>query len=110
MSIFKWFTKKPNMNVEEQSEVFANIYQNLQMMYENTHELHRCQIQLDISNSGYSVDEWVNVINRNLHFYNSVYFKIKAFKSVDISWLFKREFLNVELLDIPEHFSGKLKA
>lgn len=110
MNIFSWLTKKPTMKIEEQVEVFSNIYQNLQSSYESTKDLNMCLVQIDVSNSGYSVDEWVRVINRNLHFYNKVYFKIKAFKSVDDSWLFKREFLNIELLDVPEHFSGKLKA
>ena len=101
--------KKPDQ-IKQRKDVFISIYENLQDAWMNTGELTSCSLKIDVSKFEEPTSEWVNIINRNLHFYNSVQYKIKASIRLEESFFDDIEMLYIELLDVPEVFDSSIEA
>lgn len=96
-------------DVDDRKEVLIRIYTDLQEAWLICGELTKCFVLIDVSMFEEPVSEWVKVINRNLHFYNCVQYKIRA-TCFKVQLFEEKEFLRVELLDVPEMFTGAMEA
>lgn len=104
------FNRKTKKLIQLRQDVFIQIYENLCELWKDTAELYKCRYQIDVSQFDEPVDEWVRIINNHFHVYNGVQYKVKAFKSTSSTFLGRKEFLNVELIDVPVIFNSTLKA
>lgn len=109
--ILKWFRKPKKINTATDiQKVFIKIYTDLQESWDQTTDLKQCVVQVDVERFGLPVDEWIKTLNGYLHFYEAVHYKIHAYKTTESSWIKDHETLNVVLTEMPEKFTGNMKA
>lgn len=108
-NIFKWFKPKPS-TIQTRINVFENIYASLLEDWNTSADLSLCEMSIDVSQFPESLDEWVKVINSNVHVYNMTQFNIQASTRTERGFLSCKEILVVKLLEPPYKITGSIKA
>ena len=66
-NIFNWFKPKKSP-LQARIDVFENIYASLLQDWYEYADIDLCSITIDVSQFSEPLDEWINVINKNVHF------------------------------------------
>ena len=108
-NIFNWFKPKKSP-LQARIDVFENIYASLLQDWYEYADIDLCSITIDVSQFSEPLDEWINVINKNVHVYNKVIFYLEASSTTERGFLSCKEVLTVKLIEPPHILTGSIKA
>lgn len=108
-NIFNWFKPKKSP-LQTRIDVFENIYSSLLQDWEEYADIDLCSFTIDVSQFSEPLDEWIKVINRNVHVYNKIIFYLEASSTTELGFLSYKEVLVVKLLEPPHILTGSIKA
>ena len=108
-NIFKWFKPKKSP-LQTRIDVFENIYASLLQDWNEYADIDLCSITIDVSQFSEPLDEWIRVINKNVHVYNKVIFYLEASSTTERGFLSCKDVLKVKLIEPPHILTGSIKA
>ena len=109
LNIFNWLKPKKSP-VQARIAVFENIYASLLQDWNEYADIDMCSITIDVSQFSEPLDEWIRVINTNVHVYNKVIFYLEASSTTERGFLSCKEVLTVKLIEPPHILTGSIKA
>lgn len=109
INLFNRFQRKKSP-LKTRTEVFENIYSNLLQDWLETSDLALCTCTIDVSQFPEPLEEWVKVINENIHIYNKSVFYLEASTTLKCGFLSMKKVLVIKFKEPPLILSGSIKA